>query len=193
MDFPFDIDKAAAAAGYVTKRVGGKISGFLLLKILYGAERSALAKWQRPITGDSFVSMKKGPVLSRTYDLIKGNVLSTNSDMQKWSKHFSPRIGHNIELREPASLECLSPREIEVLEESVKEISALIKAKGLIADVLHEKWPEWKNPAEFGKAAIPLTVEDVLSEVLEDETEVERAALEIRSVASAKAALQVSR
>src|SRR5437868_4823341 len=132
MDFPFDIDKAAAAAGYVTKRAGGKISGFLLLKVMNGAERSALAKWQRPITGDSFVSMKKGPVLSRTYDLIKGSVLNTNSDMQKWSKHFSPRIGHNIELLEPPSVECLSPREIEVLEKSVKEISALIKTKGLI-------------------------------------------------------------
>lgn len=192
MDFAFDIDKAVAAAGYLTKRCGGEISSFVLLKMMYAAERDALAQWHRPITGDSFVSMKKGPVLSRTYNLVKGDVLGTNSDMVKWSKYFSPRIDNRIKLIAIPDLEFLSKREIKILEDAAKKISKLIKKKGLIADALHKEWPEWKDPGKFGKGSVPLSLEDVLSEVLEDESEVKKVAVEIRSVGSAKAALQVA-
>ena len=193
MEFVFDIDKAVAAAAYVTKRCGKEISGFILIKILYGAERDALASWHRPITGDSFVSMKKGPVLSRIYDLIKGSVLSTNSDMVKWSKHFSPRkSNNNIELIAEPDFRFLSKRETAVLEKSAQHISSLIKQHGLIADVLHHEWPEWKDPSDCGKGAIPLTLEEVLSEVIEDESFVEKIVSEIKAVAGAKAALQIS-
>jgi len=193
MDFVFDIDKAVAAAGYLASRCKDRtVSVFLLLKMMYGAERDALARWHRPITGDSFASMKKGPVLSRTYDLIKGTVLSTNSDMVKWAKHFAPRDGNNVKMIAKPDLEFLSEREIEVLEKSLREIAALIKRKGLIADALHELWPEWKNPADYGRGSIPLSLEDVLSEVIEDDSRIERICLEIRAVSSAKAALQVS-
>ena len=192
MDFVFDIDKAVASAAYLTKRNGGKISVFILIKMMYGAERDALAKWHRPITGDSFASMKKGPVLSRTYNLLTGEVLRTNSDMVKWSKHFSPRVENTIKLIADANLDFLSPREIEVLEKSAHCIEDLIKKKGQIADTLHEMWPEWKNPAEFGYGSIPLSLEDVLCEVVEDESEIEQIVSEIRAVSSAKAALQIS-
>lgn len=192
MDFVFDIDKAVASAAYLTKRNGGETSVFILIKMMYGAEREALAKWHRPITGDSFASMRKGPVLSRTYDLIKGEVSSTNSDMVKWSKHFSPRIENTIRLISDADLDFLSPREIEALENSASDIDALIAKKGLIADTLHEMWPEWQNPTEFGCGSIPLSLEDVLCEVVEDESEIEQIVSEIRAVSSARATLQVS-
>ena len=43
-----------------------------LLKLLYIADREMLAEHGHTITGDEAVAMKKGPVLSRTYDLLKG-------------------------------------------------------------------------------------------------------------------------
>src|SRR5438105_6586802 len=94
--FVFDIDKAVAAAAYLTRKKGQQISVFELLKMMYAAEREALTTWHRPITGDSFCSMKLGIVLSRTYDLIKGNVMAANSDMVKWAKHFSPRDNNAV-------------------------------------------------------------------------------------------------
>ena len=193
MNSVFDIDKTVAVAAYIANRFRNQeVSIFVLLKIMYGAERDALAKWHRPITGDSFASMKKGPVLSRTYDLIKGTVSSTNSDMVRWSEHFSPRSGNRIKLIAKANLDVLSKREIAALEESLQEIVALIKKKGLISDVLHERWPEWKDPLRYGRGSVPLSLEDVLSEVIEDEFQIEKIVQEIRSVSSAKAALQVT-
>jgi uncharacterized phage-associated protein len=192
VDFVFDIDKTVASAAYLTKKNGNQISVFILLKMMYGAERDALAKWRRPITGDSFASMKKGPVLCRTCDLIKGSVANTNSDMIKWSKHFSPQVIDKIKLLADPEFGVLSQLEIEALQESASAIADLIKQHGLIADTLHERWPEWEDPSKYGRGSIPLSLEDVLSEVIEDDAEVERIILEIRAVSSAKAALQVS-
>src|SRR5438876_7384874 len=108
--FVFDIDKAVAAAAYLTRRKGQQISIFELLKMMYAAEREALTSWHRPITGDNFCSMRKGIVLTRTYDLIKGEVMGTNSDMVKWLRHFSPREGNSIRLISEPDYEYLSDR-----------------------------------------------------------------------------------
>lgn len=44
------------------------------------ADREAYAKWGKPITGDTAVSMKHGPVLSTVYDLTKGELPSLRAD-----------------------------------------------------------------------------------------------------------------
>ncbi len=41
-----------------------------LIKLLYLADREALARWGRPITTDTYVAMKHGPVLSYILNLI---------------------------------------------------------------------------------------------------------------------------
>ncbi len=125
--FVFDADKAVAAAAYVTrKKDDRRISIFELLKTMYAAEREALATWHRPITGDSFCSMPKGVVLSRTYDLMKGRVMGTNSDMVKWSQHFSPREGNDVRLLAEPDYEYLSKRETEALDKAARLIASLI-------------------------------------------------------------------
>ena len=49
------------------------------------AEREALASWHRPITGDNFCSLAKGVVLSRTYNLIKGESRPMRGDTLRTS------------------------------------------------------------------------------------------------------------
>ncbi len=190
--FVFDIDKAVAAAAYLIQKKGGQISIFELLKMMYAAEREALTGWHRPITGDNFCSMRKGIVLRRTYNLIKDEVMATNSDMVKWSRHFSPRDGNAIRLLSEPDYDFLSQREREALDKGFEQISELIEKHGVIADVLHKQWPEWRNPEGTGKGSLPLEPEDVLGQVIEDEDEIERISLEIQSVQSAKASLQTS-
>jgi hypothetical protein len=184
----FDIDKTTAMAAYITKRRGSKISVFVLIKMMYAAEREALSGWHRSISGDNFTSMRKGPVLSRVYDLIKGDVSITNSDMIKWSQFMSPRIGNEVRLLAEPELDYLSQREVDAIDRAIKSISSLIEKHGLIADVLHQAWPEWRDP---GNSSFPIALSEVLNEVMEDEMEVSRVAAEIQSVNSAKAALQI--
>lgn len=188
--FVFDINKAVASAAYLTKRKGGEISIFELLKMMYAAEREALTNWHRPITGDSFCSMPKGIVLSRTYDLMKGEIPRANSDMVKWSKHFSQREGNRIRLQSEPDYDFLSEREREALDKGFEYITTLIRKHKLIADVLHAQWPEWKNPEGTGSGSIPIDPKEILAQVIEDEDEIERIVSEIQAVQSAKAALQ---
>lgn len=188
--FVFDIDRAVAAAAYLTRKKGKEISIFELLKMMYAAEREALTTWHRPITGDSFCSMRKGIVLRRTYDLIKGEVMATNSDMVRWSQHFSARDGNRIRLVADPDYDYLSDREKEALDRGFDLITDLIARHGLIADVLHKQWPEWRDPEGTGKGSLPLEPEDVLGQTIEEEDEIERITSEIQAVQSAKAALQ---
>lgn len=80
MIFRFNIAKGDRASAVLLKTEPAHRMGRLrLLKLLYIADREALTERARPITGDSPVAMDNGPVLSNTYDLIKGqNYLTPN-------------------------------------------------------------------------------------------------------------------
>jgi|GEM_PF-3978104 len=59
-----------------------------LMKLLYLADREALLRFGRPITGDRVVAMKHGPVLSRVYDLVSRQ--KRRAPQSEWHK-FIPR------------------------------------------------------------------------------------------------------
>ncbi len=80
MPLHFREDRAAQAAARLLNLRGGTMSYLKLIKLLYLADRTALAEFGRPITHDLFVSMQYGPVLSRTLDLI-----TTEPDPKAWS------------------------------------------------------------------------------------------------------------
>jgi len=60
MHIEFDIRKAIAATAFLVNRQGGKLDMFLGLKMLYLADKNSLIKWGKTITGDKFVSMRRG-------------------------------------------------------------------------------------------------------------------------------------
>ncbi len=68
--FRFHPEKAVEAAAILLKLHGKPMKYLGLLKMLYIADRLALKTMDQPITGDRYVSMDYGPVLSGVYDLI---------------------------------------------------------------------------------------------------------------------------
>ena len=72
ISFRFHPEKAVEAAAMLLKLHGKPMKYLGLLKMLYIADRLALKLMEQPITGDRYVSMDYGPVLSGVYDLIKG-------------------------------------------------------------------------------------------------------------------------
>jgi uncharacterized phage-associated protein len=77
MVIPFDTMKTIQAAAVLLKEHGGQMSRLRLLKLLYIADRQALAETRRPITGDRVAAMDHGPVPSTTYNLLKGEHSAT--------------------------------------------------------------------------------------------------------------------
>lgn len=158
MRFFFDIEKAVDAAAYLLELHGGKMEWLKLLKLLYLADRTALERWNRPITGDRFVAMEKGPVLSIVYNLVKG-------EGEKFQGMWSERIGEmkngEVYLRhgKKANSEWLSDREAHLLKEIYRRFAGL-KTFDLV-DWIHANMPEWSPPP--GKhRAVPIETETVL-------------------------------
>lgn len=138
----FDIEKTIAAVAYLVQKEGGELDVFLALKTLYVADKDALIQWGKTITGDSFVSMDKGPVLSKTYNLFKGE--GPQHEQTIWNAQISERVNHTVRLLREVSLDALSEREIEALESARLQIKSMPAWR--VARWLHDNCPEWQDP-----------------------------------------------
>ena len=64
----FDIKKTTHVAAYFLWKRGGQMSTLKLMQLMYLAERSFLLEHGERLTGDTMVSMPKGPALSAVCD-----------------------------------------------------------------------------------------------------------------------------
>ena|SRR5271157_3285876 len=160
----FDIDKAIAATAYIIERDGGQSDMFPLIKKLYYADRSALIKWGNSITGDSFAALEKGPIVSRIYNLLKGE--ADESQQIQWNDFIQRKRPYAIVLRKCHDKGVLSERERKVLEESRQTINSI---RGSIPKWLHKHCPEWTDP---GNSSIPIDPSIILRFAKKSEEEI---------------------
>lgn len=127
----FNERKAAQAAAYLLNRAGGRLELIVLLKLLYLAERLHYQQYGEPLTGDRLVSMPHGPVLSLTYDHMKGALRSVHGGWDDW---VNAREGNvlslcaGVQITE-AALDWLSESDIESLSEIWNKYGS---------------WPKWR-------------------------------------------------
>lgn len=120
-----------------------------IIKLLYIADREMLRQKKRTITGDHAWSMRYGPVLQNTLDLIKG-------DDAEWLRHFVTDLDAKIViLTKPFRSGALSRSELQVLDHVVEAFGHL-PWQELVA-ITHQ-FPEWKRVKQ-GRARI--TVADM--------------------------------
>lgn len=182
--FVFDIRKGIAATAYLCKLNGGKLNVLHLIKMLYQADRTALVDWHRTITGDRFVSMRNGPVLSKIYDLMCGRVVGPH--MEAWNSVFRPRDGNTISLKTTQiDLGPLSQREIEALDIAFKKFRKV--PVGRLVEFLHKTLPEWTDPGDSSK---PIDPKEILFDAGLSPDEVAEIEEELAFFGAAKKALQ---
>lgn len=131
-------------AAYLLQKNGGRMPYIKLLKLLYLTERQAMAKWGDSISGDSFVSMPKGSVLSQTYDLIKGHT----TEVSFWSSLIQDEANYEVSLSrqlESSDLDELSLAETKILDSTFDEFGRLTGFE--IVDYTHDNCDEWQDPS----------------------------------------------
>ena len=69
----YDEIKATQVAAYFLSKFNNRISKLKLMKLMYIADRESFRICGEPITYDAYCSMPHGPVLSKTYDIMKGD------------------------------------------------------------------------------------------------------------------------
>ena len=132
------------------------MSRLRLIKLLYIADRESLRETGAPITGDRVVAMQHGPVLSETYDLIKGEHIRAG----EWTEHFE-NIGYNVRLISDPGTARLSRYEIEKLNDVTRQFEH--QWDWAVAEETHS-FEEWRRN-DPGDSSKPIPLEHVLEAV----------------------------
>ena len=152
----FREDKATALASFFLEKAGGELEYLKLLKLMYLVERQSLRLLSSSVTGDTFYSMKHGPVMSATFDLIKDNEAWLDFDHDNWKRFIAPAKNFRIKLKTAFPLdEALSPAEISLADTIWNEFKD-VDQWGLV-EWIHETFPEWQQT----RSRVPITVEDL--------------------------------
>jgi len=152
MRFVFDELKAAQAATILLERAGGSMEYIKLIKLLYLADRAALIETESPITGDRYVSMKHGPVLSGVLNLIKQEHPREDS---VWHRYIR-REYWDVALVDRAECNHLSEHDVELLNEIFDRYGSW--RSWAVVDHTHAL-PEWTDP---GDTSIPIDPAEIL-------------------------------
>jgi uncharacterized phage-associated protein len=159
LKFRFDSRRAAEAASRFTELAGGTIDIVRLMKMLYLAERRSLELYRHPMFGDRYVSMKHGPVVSHSYNLLKADPADKtgerNEDVNLWATHFV-RDGYMVRLQQRLAPAALSRADIEVIN-CVHEEWRVTDTWAMV-EKLHKSLAEWKDP---GSTSTGIAVEDI--------------------------------
>ena len=150
----FNERKATQAAAHLLRLRGGRMSYMKLIKLLYLADREALLRWGRPISTDRYVSMDKGPVLSRVLDLASDGDDPENPSI--WASSISEPSNHEVQLKGDAGNDELSDAEAALLDEIFQQHGHMNRWQ--LVRLTH-KLPEWKDPQG---SAIPINYRDIL-------------------------------
>lgn len=139
----FNDEKVAQMAAYFLVKRGGCMSHLKLMKLLYLSDRESLDQTDEPITADLPVSMKNGPVLSMTYDLMKGETVS--SAWQKWVADIQDNeITLCAKVAGREDFDELSDFDIEIMDKIWAEHGH--KTRWDLVEFTHEFCGEWKDP-----------------------------------------------
>lgn len=152
----FEVPKVIQAAAVLLNTTEGKrMTRLRLLKLLYIADRESLAETEQPITGDSVAAMDHGPVLTETYNLIKGETYSAH----EWQRYFR-NSGQDVELQVEPGVERLSRYDIRKL----RAVAARFENENdwAVADYTHG-FEEWLNNQPPPKSSNPIPVTDILA------------------------------
>ena len=119
----FSVQKVAHMAAFFLARREGPMSHLKLIKLMYLADRLSMERYDAPMSDDAQYSMKNGPILSNTLNLLRG---VTRDDV--WSDLISPVNDNQVKLSREFDwdeLDELSRAELVILDEVFAEFGRM--------------------------------------------------------------------
>ena len=181
MSFKFinmNTDNLMQVVAFILKRNSGSMDYYNLIKECYIADRRSIDAIGNAITGDSYVSMKRGPVLRGLYSFIK-NKNENEIAQKKWNAFFSVDDHRISILDESISDDYLSDFEENILGSVSDQFYGYSYED--MKDYAHSegRFPEWTPVAKGEEIPIPLKsimkvlgISDTEIELLLDEQKV---------------------
>ena len=124
----FNLEKSLQVVLYVANNLQRK-DFHKIFKVIYFADREHLSKYGRPITGDTYIAMKDGPVPSKIDDIFKAvrgdSFFALNENIHKFAELFSVHDWYFIIPKQKANLDYLSQSDIEELDNSINKYGSM--------------------------------------------------------------------
>ena len=162
-----NIEKLIQACNYLVKRNGISLNYTKLIKLLYLADKESLKGSMQTITGDTYVSMDSGPVLSQLYDLIKGCYKDQNAQ-NLWNSRFIKDGYEIVAATDRIPQGELSVFEMQILDQKYDEFKDYNFQE--MIEYVHRHCPEWKDPQG---SSIPIQPEEILESIGRTPEEIE--------------------
>ncbi|HBE9090501.1 putative phage-associated protein [Serratia fonticola] len=144
----FSESKTAQMAGYLLLKRGGRMAYIKLMKLLYLSDREYMLTYGDSMTGDRAVSMDNGPVLSKTYDLLKSGSPEEESPWGEWiagERNFEVSIKKQVRgLNDEDAFDELSKADIRILDKVFAEFGKYKRFD--LCEHTHKMCPEWQDP-----------------------------------------------
>lgn len=170
----FNERKATEIAYFFLSELGGEAQLYNLLKLIYLADRKSLIESGRPMTFDKMYAMDKGPVPSRSY-----NVIDEGRGDGTWDEYMESGEEHEVRITSEMNRQEVSEYELGLLEEVMDELDE-VSWKELYKKT-HDL-PEFEGKDPNG-SRIKITYKEILEESSAD-IDPEEVEEELRSLAS---------
>ena len=162
-----NIEKLVQVCNYLLKKNDFRLNYTKLIKLLYLADKESLDATHSSITGDTYVSMPNGPVLSQFDNLIRGKHKDKETQTL-WNSRFM-LDGYNL----VAVTDRIPTGELSRFEKSVldriydqfmdDDFNAMIR-------YVHKHCPEWQDQKG---SSIPIEMKDILKSLGKFDEEIE--------------------
>ena len=162
-------NKLIQVVAFILKRNNGSMDYYNLIKECYISDRRSIDAIGTAITGDSYVSMNRGPVLKGLYMFIK-NKAEDESEQKKWNSIFSVN-DHRITLVDTSvSDDYLSDFEENLLGSVSDQFYGYSYEDMKNYSHTEGRFPEW-TPVKKGEE-MPIPLENIMKAVGISDTEI---------------------
>ncbi len=142
--FRFSEEKFEALLQIICQRFDD-VDRLKAVKLLYYIDKYSLLNTGRPILGDLYIKMNRGPVPSKSYDIIKSIPFLIDSDNKFYQEAVPNHTYPIIRAKEKPDLDVFSERELQSIEKVLTEYGHLSGRK--LSDMSHKDftWKESKS------------------------------------------------
>jgi len=140
------------------------------MKMLYIVDREALGRWERPVIGGCYCSMKHGTIISQVLTLMR--LIEGVDEPSVWTEHLT-KVGNEMHLIDGGDATLLAPAETMLVDEVFEKFGWMDKWQ--LCEYTHS-FEEWEDAGDSSK---PIRVENVLSAVGKSDEEIARVSEEV--------------